>query len=71
MQPQQGATQVIDVTKAVTRLKALGKLQGDMKVTLIERGGRRRPRAVGAAPRVAAAPPKVTIGAIRLMKIGE
>jgi tyrosinase len=71
MQPQTGATEIIDVTKAVARLKALGKLEGDLKVTLIQKGGRRKPRAAGPAARVAAAPPKVTIGAIRLMKVGE
>jgi hypothetical protein len=78
MATTRGKTQLIDVTEAVRRLQTDGKLQGEqLKVTLIERrmrGG--RPRAAAAPPPGVAAPapppaPRVTIGAIRLLRVGR
>lgn len=67
-----GKTAVIDVTEAVHRLRAMGKMQGDIKVTLVEVKAKpsRRPR-IAAAPRPAPPAPRVTIGSIRLLKTGN
>jgi Common central domain of tyrosinase/Protein of unknown function (DUF_B2219) len=72
MQPQMGATQVIDVTKAVKRLKAQGKLQGELKVTLIEKSAKVQPKpgVVGAPPK-ATALPRVTFGTLHLLKTSD
>jgi hypothetical protein len=64
-----GKTSVIDITEAVGRLRAAGKLGDDIKVTLIERSAKPRPGLV--VPPAAAPPPKVTIGSIRLQHSGE
>ena len=66
---QAGKSAVVDVTEAVARLRAVGRLGNDIKVTLIERSAKPRPGVVGAP--MAAPPPRVTIGSIRLQRSGE
>jgi hypothetical protein len=67
----QGKTAIVDVTDAVNRLRALGKLGEDLKVTIRQPVTRFKARGpvLGAPPKQVApraAAPKVTIGAVRL-----
>lgn len=73
-----GATAVVDVTEAVGRLREQGKLQDEVKVTLIPQAMKVRPKpgAASATAKAAVVPqasaqPRVTFGAIRLLKEGE
>lgn len=70
-----GATAIVDVTEAVRNLREQGKLQDEVKVTLIPQTMKVRPRAGAAsAPRAvpkAVTEPRVTFGAIRLLKEGD
>ena len=60
---------VIDITEAAARLRASGRLNDDIKVTLVERSAKPKPGVVGAP--MAAPAPRVTIGSVRLQRSGE
>ena len=76
--PTRGATAIVDVTETVRRLREQGKLQDEVKVTLVPQTMKVSPSPEAAArprrqqwPPKAPAKPRVTFGAIRLLKEGE